>query len=60
MGVALLFPTSATRLPRSNMLLSYPAVLGTGAQSVTADRDTWRSDDSNKYKEVQQQYIIKY
>ena len=27
---------------------------------VTANRDTRRSDGSNKYKEVRQQYIIKY
>ena len=27
---------------------------------VTADRDARRSDDSNKYEGVQQQYIIKY
>ena len=42
------------------MLLSYQVVLGTGAQSVTADRDTRRSDDLDEYKAVRQQGITEY
>ena len=52
MGVSLLFLLLVARLPQSDMALSYPVVLGTGAQSVTADRDTRRSDDTNKYEGV--------
>ena len=48
------FTLSGPAIPLSN-----PIILGTGAQSVTADRDTQRSDDSNKYKGVRQQCIIK-
>ena len=47
-------------LPGPAMLLSNPFVLGTGAQSVTVNRDIRRSDISNKYEGVRQQYIIKY
>ena len=36
------------------MLLSNLVVLGTGAQSVTADKDTRRSDNLNKYEGVRQ------
>ena len=56
---SLLFSLLITRSPQLNMLLSYQIVLGTGAQSVTADRDTRRSDNSNKDKAVRQQDIIK-
>ena len=42
------------------IILSYLAILCSGAQSVTADRNTRYSDSSNKYKGVRQQYIIKY
>ena len=38
----------------SAMSLSYRAVRGTGAQSVTADRDTRRSDGLDEYKAVRQ------
>ena len=34
------------------IMLLYPVALGTGAQSVTADRDTRRSDGSNERKGV--------
>ena len=37
-----------------NILLLNLAIRGSGAQSVIADRNTWRSDGSNKYKGVQQ------
>ena len=47
-------------LPDPTILLLNPVILGTGAQSVTADRNTRRSDGLNKYEEVRQQYIIKY
>ena len=36
----------------SVIILSYLIALGTGAQSVTADRDTRRSNGSNKYEGV--------
>ena len=36
----------------SAIILSYLAVLRSGAQSVTADRDTRRSNNSGKYKGV--------
>ena len=42
------------------ILLLNLIVLGTGAQSVTANRDIRRSDNSNKYEGVRQQYIIEY
>ena len=41
-------------LSGSAMLLLNPVALGTGAQSVTANRDIRRSDGSNKYEEVRQ------
>ena len=44
----------------SAMLLLNLVVLGTGAQSVIMNRDIRRSDNSNKYEGVRQQYIIKY
>ena len=37
----------------SAIALSNLIVQGTGAQSVTADRDTRRSDGTDKYKGVQ-------
>ena len=40
--------------------LLYLIIFGTGAQSITADRNTRRSNYSNEYKEVRQQDIIKY
>ena len=36
------------------IILLYLVVLQSGAQSVIADRDTRRSDGSDKYKEVGQ------
>ena len=36
------------------IMLSYRAVLGTGAQSVTVNRDTQRSDYLDKYKVIRQ------
>ena len=39
--------------------LSYLVMLGTGAQSITADRDTRRSNSMNNGEEVRQQGIIK-
>ena len=60
MGVVSSFLLLVIRPPQSDMLLSNPAVLSSGAQSVTANRDTRRSDSSDKYKEVRQQRIIKY
>ena len=41
-------------LPGPAILLLNPVVLGTGAQSVTANRDIRRSNSSNKYEGVQQ------
>ena len=41
----------------SVIVLLYLVALGTGAQSVTTDRDARRSDGSNKYKGVRQQGI---
>ena len=52
MGVALLFFLLITWPPRSDILLLYLVALGTGAQSITADRDTRCSNSSNKYKGV--------
>ena len=46
-------------LPDPAILLLNLVILGTGAQSVTANRDIRRSDDLNKYEGVRQQYIIK-
>ena len=34
------------------IVLSYRAILGMGAQSITADRNTRRSNGSNEYKAV--------
>ena len=42
------------------IILLYPIILGTGAQSVTADRNTRHSDCLDEYKEVGQQDIIEY
>ena len=36
----------------SAIMLSYLAILGTGAQSVTVNRNTWHSDTSDEYKGV--------
>ena len=44
----------------SAITLLYPATLRSGAQSVTADRDTGRSDGTDKRKEVRQQGITEY
>ena len=44
----------------SAIILLYPAVLRSGAQSVTADRNTRRNNGSNQYKGVRQQYITEY
>ena len=56
-------PSSAVVIPgyssSSAIILSYLTILGTGTQSVTADRDTRCSDSSNEYKGVRQQDIIK-
>ena len=46
------FSSSFTLLGSAILLLD-PVVLGTGAQSVTADRDIRRSDNLNKYEGVQ-------
>ena len=54
MGVAFLFFILVMRPPYSDILLLNPAILGSGAQSVTTDRDTRRSDGSNEYKGVRQ------
>ena len=43
-----------------SLVMLYLVILRSGAQSVIADRDTRRSDGSDKYKGVGQQYIIKY
>ena len=59
-GNKLLFFLSVFWSSLSDMLLSNLIVLGSGAQSVTADRDTRRSDSSNKHKEVRQQGITEY
>ena len=59
-GVALLSFLLIAWSPRSNILLLNLIILGTGTQNVTADRDTRRSNYSNKYKGVRQQGIIKY
>ena len=53
-GVSLLFLTGMG-FSSSAIALLYLAVLGTGAQSVTADRDVRRSNKgSDKYKKVRQ------
>ena len=44
----------------SAIILLYLAVLGTGAQNITVNRDTRRSNYLDKYKGVRQQNIIKY
>ena len=46
-------------LPEPAILLLNLGILGTGAQSVTTNRDIRRSNSSNKYEGVQQQCIIK-
>ena len=45
-----LFIITGVGFSLSAILLLYLAVLGTGAQSITANRDTRRSDGSNEYK----------
>ena len=59
MGVISSSPLSVARPPQSDIILSNPAVLGSGAQSVTVNRDARRSNGSDKYKGVRQQDIIK-
>ena len=55
MGTILLLVIMGSDSPPSVMMLSYLVVLGSGAQSVTADRDTRRSkNSSDKYKGVGQ------
>ena len=44
--------SSSFMLSGPAILLSNPVVLGTGAQSVTANRDIRRSNGSNKYEGV--------
>ena len=44
----------------SAIILLYLVILGTGAQSVTANRNTRYSNSLDEYKGVQQQDIIKY
>ena len=39
-------------LPKLAMLLLNPVILGTGAQSVTVNRNIQRSNSLNKYKGV--------
>ena len=46
--------------PSLAIILLYPAILWRGAQSVTADRDIYYSNSSNKYKGVWQQSITEY
>ena len=57
MGLASSSSTAEAGLPPSAIALSYQVVLGTGAQSVTADRDTRRSDCSDENEAVRQQGI---
>ena len=57
MGTPLLLTLVGVRSPSSAIILLYLSVLWRGAQSVTADRDTYCSDDSDKYRGVK---IIMY
>ena len=60
MKVASSFFLLIARSPQSDILLLNLVVLGSGTQNITANRDTRRSNNSNKYKGVRQQNIIKY
>ena len=60
MGTPLSFDTVAVCVSSLTIILLYPAVLRSGAQSIIIIRDIRCSNGSNKYKEVGQQYIIKY
>ena len=60
MGTTFLPFTAEISLLSSAIALSNLVILGTGTQSVTADRDTRHSNYLNKYKGVRQQSIIKY
>ena len=46
-GTLLLFIIVGIGFSSSAIMLLYPAVLSSGAQSITADRDTRRSNDPN-------------
>ena len=50
----LFFSVPPFLLPKSAILLLNLVVLGTGAQSITANRNTRHSNSLNKYKGVQQ------
>ena len=54
MGATLLFSLLITRPPQLDILLSYLVILGRGAQSVIANRNTWRSNYTDKYEGVRQ------
>ena len=53
-GTSLLLIVTGVGFSSLAMLLLYPAILCSGAQSVTADRDVRRSDGSDKYEGVRQ------
>ena len=52
MGTLLLFIIAGVGFSFLAIMLSYLAVLCSGAQSVTTDQDTRYSNSSNKYKKV--------
>ena len=52
MGTPLSLIIAGIGVPLLAIILLYPAILRSGAQSVTVDRDTRRSNNSNKYKGV--------
>ena len=53
-GIALLFAAIGVAFFPLVIMLLYLVVLRSGAQSVTADRDTRYSNNSDKYKGVRQ------
>ena len=59
-GTPLLLIIAGVVIPSSAIVLLCPAIFWDGAQSVTADRDARRSDGSDKYKGVREQYITEY
>ena len=60
MGVISLPFIAEISLPPLVITLLYQVVLSTGTQSITVNRNTRRSNGSDKDKAVQQQYIIEY
>ena len=58
-GPTLLASVAEVGFPPLTILILNLAVLSSGAQNIIINRNTRRSNGSQKYKGVRQQYIIK-